>query len=183
MLTRRAEQLEQRGRGRRERGAEGQASNIQESDIQRSREMVQRMGATWISKNEVSGSAGRFENRCNIFRVPWGRGSTKWEYNTEEVMAGCYIGGMVNAAYEQDDHAHIRKVLCVPRVEDKNRYMRMLNISSTEDGIANSMSILDPKVVDSDGNEREDDNISALAGLGVATSLIGPRILMTTFPV
>ncbi|KAM3246880.1 5-formyltetrahydrofolate cyclo-ligase, mitochondrial isoform X1 [Capsicum annuum] len=50
----------------------------------------------------------------------------------------------------------MRKKLFVPRVEDRNRNMRMLNISSTEDLIANSMDILEPAPLDADGNERED---------------------------
>lgn len=50
----------------------------------------------------------------------------------------------------------MQKKLFVPRVEDRNRNMRMLNISSTEDLIANSMDILEPAPVDADGNERED---------------------------
>ncbi|CAH9069672.1 unnamed protein product [Cuscuta epithymum] len=49
-----------------------------------------------------------------------------------------------------------QKKLYVPRVEDKNRNMRMLNISSTQDLIANSMNILEPGLVDAEGNERED---------------------------
>ncbi|XP_060204729.1 5-formyltetrahydrofolate cyclo-ligase, mitochondrial-like isoform X1 [Lycium barbarum] len=51
----------------------------------------------------------------------------------------------------------MRKKLFVPRVEDRNRNMRMLNISSTEDLIASSLDILEPAPLDSDGNEREDD--------------------------
>lgn len=50
----------------------------------------------------------------------------------------------------------MQKKLFVPRVEDRNRNMRMLSISSTEDLIANSMDILEPAPVDADGNERED---------------------------
>lgn len=50
----------------------------------------------------------------------------------------------------------MRKKLFVPRVEDRNRNMRMLNISSTEDLIANSMNILEPAPLDAEGNERED---------------------------
>ncbi|KAK4362417.1 hypothetical protein RND71_017658 [Anisodus tanguticus] len=50
----------------------------------------------------------------------------------------------------------MRKKLFVPRVEDRNRNMRMLNISSTEDLIASSMDILEPAPLDADGNERED---------------------------
>ncbi|XP_047265711.1 5-formyltetrahydrofolate cyclo-ligase, mitochondrial isoform X4 [Capsicum annuum] len=53
-------------------------------------------------------------------------------------------------------HPEMRKKLFVPRVEDRNRNMRMLNISSTEDLIANSMDILEPAPLDADGNERED---------------------------
>ncbi|XP_055828313.1 5-formyltetrahydrofolate cyclo-ligase, mitochondrial isoform X2 [Solanum dulcamara] len=53
-------------------------------------------------------------------------------------------------------HSEMRKKIFVPRVEDRNRNMRMLNISSTEDLIANSMDILEPAPLDADGNERED---------------------------
>lgn len=50
---------------------------------------------------------------------------------------------------------HEEEALC-PRVEDKNRNMRMINISRIDDMIANSMNILEPAPVDADGNERED---------------------------
>ncbi|KAI3454569.1 hypothetical protein Pfo_011232 [Paulownia fortunei] len=56
----------------------------------------------------------------------------------------------------QDDHSQVRKKLYVPRVEDKNSFMRMLNISRMDDLIANSMDILEPASCDSEGNERED---------------------------
>ncbi|XP_028781692.1 5-formyltetrahydrofolate cyclo-ligase, mitochondrial isoform X2 [Neltuma alba] len=46
--------------------------------------------------------------------------------------------------------------LYVPRVEDKNSHMRMLNISRMDDLIANSMDILEPDPIDAEGNERED---------------------------
>ncbi|KAK1427163.1 hypothetical protein QVD17_15846 [Tagetes erecta] len=48
------------------------------------------------------------------------------------------------------------KTLYVPRVEDKNCHMRMLNISRMDDLIANSMNILEPAPVDADGNDRKD---------------------------
>ncbi|XP_015882711.2 5-formyltetrahydrofolate cyclo-ligase, mitochondrial [Ziziphus jujuba] len=51
---------------------------------------------------------------------------------------------------------HSRKKLYVPRVEDKNSNMRMLNISSLDDLVANSMDILEPAPVDGNGNKRED---------------------------
>lgn len=50
----------------------------------------------------------------------------------------------------------MRKKLYVPRVEDKNSFMRMLNISRMDDLIANSMDILEPASCDAEGNERED---------------------------
>ncbi|XP_027365986.1 5-formyltetrahydrofolate cyclo-ligase, mitochondrial isoform X2 [Abrus precatorius] len=48
------------------------------------------------------------------------------------------------------------KKLYVPRVEDKNSHMRMLHISRIDDLIANSMDILEPALVDANGNARED---------------------------
>ncbi|XP_065626410.1 5-formyltetrahydrofolate cyclo-ligase, mitochondrial isoform X2 [Quercus suber] len=56
---------------------------------------------------------------------------------------------------QEDDHTKMGKTLYVPRVEDKNSQMRMLNISSIDDLIANSMNILEPASVDGDGNERK----------------------------
>lgn len=61
--------------------------------------------------------------------------------------------------FQQYIEDHMKK-LYVPRVEDKDSHMRMLNISSMDDLIANSMKILEPAPVDNDGNEREDGNIS-----------------------
>ena len=54
----------------------------------------------------------------------------------------------------------VKKKLYVPRVEDKNSHMRMLNISRLDDLVANSMDILEPAAVDADGNEREDGSVS-----------------------
>ncbi|CAI9112442.1 OLC1v1012894C3 [Oldenlandia corymbosa var. corymbosa] len=54
------------------------------------------------------------------------------------------------------DYPQKRKTLYVPRVEDKNSYMRMLNITNISDLIANSMNILEPAPTDVDGNDRED---------------------------
>ncbi|PON34170.1 5-formyltetrahydrofolate cyclo-ligase [Parasponia andersonii] len=56
----------------------------------------------------------------------------------------------------KDGRVEMRKKLYVPRVEDKNSHMRMLNISRIDDLIANSMNILEPATVDGVGNERED---------------------------
>ncbi|KAB2624636.1 hypothetical protein D8674_016296 [Pyrus ussuriensis x Pyrus communis] len=49
-----------------------------------------------------------------------------------------------------------RKKLYVPRVEDRNSNMRMLRISSVDDLIVNSMDILEPALLDSDGKQHED---------------------------
>ncbi|CAI9773753.1 unnamed protein product [Fraxinus pennsylvanica] len=57
---------------------------------------------------------------------------------------------------DQDNHSQVSKKLYVPRVEDKNSHMRMLNISSMNDLISNSMDILEPAPVDAEGNERQD---------------------------
>lgn len=59
---------------------------------------------------------------------------------------------------QQDDCPQVPKKLFVPRVEDKNSFMRMLNISRMDDLIANSMDILEPAPCDAEGNEREDGN-------------------------
>ncbi|XP_024972512.1 5-formyltetrahydrofolate cyclo-ligase, mitochondrial isoform X2 [Cynara cardunculus var. scolymus] len=56
----------------------------------------------------------------------------------------------------KDGETQTTKKLYVPRVEDKNSHMRMLNISSMDDLIANSMNILEPAPVDANGNDRED---------------------------
>ncbi|GAA0162469.1 ligase [Lithospermum erythrorhizon] len=56
----------------------------------------------------------------------------------------------------KDGDSRMRKMLYVPRVEDKNRNMRMLHISKIDDLIANSMNILEPHPVDADGKEREE---------------------------
>ena len=60
--------------------------------------------------------------------------------------------------FDSDDNTKMGKTLYVPRVEDKNSHMRMLNISSIDDLIANSMNILEPASVDGDGNERKKGN-------------------------
>ncbi|KAL5196680.1 hypothetical protein ABZP36_000192 [Zizania latifolia] len=54
---------------------------------------------------------------------------------------------------EYDGHA---KDLYVPRVEDKNRNMRMLKITTMDDLVKNSMNILEPSPVDASGNAREE---------------------------
>ncbi|KAL5725376.1 5-formyltetrahydrofolate cyclo-ligase [Ranunculus cassubicifolius] len=73
------------------------------------------------------------------------------EVDTSNILSEILCDGK-----EDDDSAHIKKKLYVPRVEDKNSHMRMFNISSTDDMVANSMGILEPTDVDPNGNQRED---------------------------
>ncbi|KAL9685508.1 hypothetical protein QQ045_022958 [Rhodiola kirilowii] len=80
-----------------------------------------------------------------------------------------------------DSHGSMRKKLYVPRVEDKNSHMRMLNINSLDDLVANSMDILEPAPVDSHGNQREDvlqanDPVDLLLLPGLAFDRAGRRL-------
>ncbi|XP_050223773.1 5-formyltetrahydrofolate cyclo-ligase, mitochondrial [Mercurialis annua] len=82
---------------------------------------------------------------------------------------------------EKDGGDQTAKKLYVPRVEDKNSHMRMLNISSMDDLIANSMNILEPAPVDSLGNSREDvlqasDPVDLLLLPGLAFEKSGKRL-------
>ncbi|XP_057519795.1 5-formyltetrahydrofolate cyclo-ligase, mitochondrial-like isoform X2 [Amaranthus tricolor] len=72
------------------------------------------------------------------------------EVDTSKVLA------QILQSSDKDKPGLEGKTLYVPRVEDKNSHMRMLNISSLDDLIANSMDILEPAPVDSTGNPRED---------------------------
>ncbi|KAL6997259.1 5-formyltetrahydrofolate cyclo-ligase, mitochondrial [Sarracenia purpurea var. burkii] len=81
----------------------------------------------------------------------------------------------------KDGYSTVGKKLYVPRVEDRNRNMRMLNISSTDDLVANSMNILEPAPVDAEGNEREDvmladDSVDLVLLPGLAFDKSGRRL-------
>ncbi|XP_038692719.1 5-formyltetrahydrofolate cyclo-ligase, mitochondrial isoform X2 [Tripterygium wilfordii] len=74
-----------------------------------------------------------------------------------------------------------KRKLYVPRVEDRNSNMRMLKISSLEDLIANSMNILEPALVDFQGNQREDvmqaeDPVDLIIVPGLAFDKSGRRL-------
>lgn len=64
----------------------------------------------------------------------------------------------------------------VPRVEDKNSNMRMLNISRMDDLIANSMNILEPNPIDAEGNARED-GIASMSNLNNCFQLVESLLL------
>ncbi|XP_065876792.1 5-formyltetrahydrofolate cyclo-ligase, mitochondrial [Euphorbia lathyris] len=81
----------------------------------------------------------------------------------------------------KDGYSQTAKKLYVPRVEDKNSHMRMLNISSMDDLIANSMDILEPAPSDHLGNAREDvmeasDPVDLLLLPGLAFDRSGRRL-------
>ena len=60
----------------------------------------------------------------------------------------------------EEGHVQIKKKLYLPRVEDKNGNMKMLKVSSFDDLVVSSMNILEPNLIDSNGNPREDGIIS-----------------------
>ncbi|XP_028754353.1 5-formyltetrahydrofolate cyclo-ligase, mitochondrial isoform X3 [Neltuma alba] len=77
--------------------------------------------------------------------------------------------------------AYIKKKLYVPRVEDRNSNMRMLRISTVDDLVLNSMNILEPTLVDHNGNPREDvmqatDPIDLIILPGLAFDRSGRRL-------
>ena len=57
---------------------------------------------------------------------------------------------------EGQGHIQMRKRLYLPRVEDRNSNMRMLKISSYDNLVLSSMNILEPTLVDCNGNPHED---------------------------
>ncbi|KAJ6849520.1 5-formyltetrahydrofolate cyclo-ligase, mitochondrial isoform X1 [Iris pallida] len=91
---------------------------------------------------------------------------------------------VLSEVLKQDDadcSTQVKKKLYVPRVEDKNSHMRMLNISSINDLVANSMNILEPSPVDANGNQLEDvmlasDPVDILLLPGLAFDRQGRRL-------
>ncbi|KAJ9677278.1 hypothetical protein PVL29_022337 [Vitis rotundifolia] len=120
-----------------------------------------------------------------ILEAPWFRSSQRLcayiscsslrEVDTSKVLSEI----LQNPA--KDGHTQTGKRLYVPRVEDQNSYMRMLNITHMDDLISNSMNILEPAPVDGDGNEREDvmqatDPVDLLLLPGLAFDKSGRRL-------
>eukprot|EP00252_Welwitschia_mirabilis_P013535 TRINITY_DN2976_c0_g1_i1.p1 TRINITY_DN2976_c0_g1~~TRINITY_DN2976_c0_g1_i1.p1 ORF type:complete len:266 (+),score=37.99 TRINITY_DN2976_c0_g1_i1:119-799(+) len=73
-----------------------------------------------------------------------------------EVETSRILCDFLDAPRNSDSDMQIPKKLYVPRVEDKQRNMKMLHITTISDLVANSMNILEPGLVDSSGEERED---------------------------
>ncbi|XBI90567.1 5-formyltetrahydrofolate cyclo-ligase, mitochondrial-like isoform X2 [Triticum dicoccoides] len=70
-----------------------------------------------------------------------------------EVDTSKIIAEVLSSDPEHDGQA---KDIYVPRVEDKNRNMRMFKITTMDDLVKNSMNILEPSPLDASGNARED---------------------------
>ncbi|XP_008239679.1 PREDICTED: 5-formyltetrahydrofolate cyclo-ligase, mitochondrial-like [Prunus mume] len=95
-----------------------------------------------------------------VLEAPWFRSSQRLcAYiccsALREVDTSNVLSAILQSPLKEGD-VQVRKKLYVPRVEDKNCHMRMLNISCIDDLVANSMNILEPAPIDADGNERED---------------------------
>ena len=73
----------------------------------------------------------------------------------------CYLLGILITQFSTEEgHVQIKKKLYLPRVEDKNSNMKMLKVSSFDDLVVSSMNILEPSLIDCNGNPREDGIIS-----------------------
>ncbi|KAJ4961435.1 hypothetical protein NE237_021345 [Protea cynaroides] len=97
------------------------------------------------------------------------------EVNTSKILSAILCNT------DEEGQKQKRKKLYVPRIEDRNSHMRMFNISSTSDLSPNSMNILEPAPVDSDGNQREDvmqatDPVDLFLLPGVAFDRSGRRL-------
>ncbi|XP_065046619.1 5-formyltetrahydrofolate cyclo-ligase, mitochondrial-like [Musa acuminata AAA Group] len=95
-----------------------------------------------------------------VLNSPWFKSSKGLcAYISCEALREVDTSKIVAEVLKNSDAEHgmqVKKMLYVPRVEDKNNHMRMLRISNVEDLVANSMDILEPSPVDADQNERED---------------------------
>lgn len=95
-----------------------------------------------------------------VLDAPWFKSSTRLcAYVSCHALREVDTSGLLAEILQTSGQAEQKlegKTVYVPRVEDKNSHMRMLNISSVDDLIANSMDILEPAPVDSRGNQRED---------------------------
>ncbi|XP_064971902.1 5-formyltetrahydrofolate cyclo-ligase, mitochondrial-like isoform X2 [Musa acuminata AAA Group] len=95
-----------------------------------------------------------------VLNSPWFKSSKGLcAYISCEALREVDTSKIVAEVLKNSDAEHgmqVKKMLYVPRVEDKNSHMRMLRISNIEDLVANSMDILEPSPVDADQNERED---------------------------
>uniref|UniRef100_A0A7N0VKP9 5-formyltetrahydrofolate cyclo-ligase n=1 Tax=Kalanchoe fedtschenkoi TaxID=63787 RepID=A0A7N0VKP9_KALFE len=98
-----------------------------------------------------------------------------------EVDTSAILAEILHNGAAAGSHGCTRKKLYVPRVEDKNSHMRMLNITGMDDLVANSMDILEPAPVDAHGNQREDvllanDPVDLLILPGLAFDRTGRRL-------
>ncbi|KAK4261234.1 hypothetical protein QN277_004261 [Acacia crassicarpa] len=120
-----------------------------------------------------------------VLEAPWFKNSTSiCAYISSNALREVETSKIVSAILSNpaaEGHVQIKKKLYVPRVEDRNSNMRMLRISSVDDLVLNSMNILEPTLVDRNGNPREDvmkttDPIDLIIIPGLAFDRSGRRL-------
>eukprot|EP00268_Persea_americana_P037709 TRINITY_DN3739_c0_g1_i1.p1 TRINITY_DN3739_c0_g1~~TRINITY_DN3739_c0_g1_i1.p1 ORF type:complete len:288 (-),score=52.92 TRINITY_DN3739_c0_g1_i1:231-1094(-) len=118
-----------------------------------------------------------------VLEAPWFKSSTRLcAYISCDALREVDTSKILSAVLsDPNTECQTKKKLYVPWVEDKNSHMRMFNISSLEDLIANSMNILEPTPVDADGNQREDvmqasDPVDLILLPGLAFDRSGQRL-------
>ncbi|KAF7809223.1 5-formyltetrahydrofolate cyclo-ligase, mitochondrial-like isoform X1 [Senna tora] len=92
-----------------------------------------------------------------VLEAPWFKNSSSiCAYISSDALREVDTSKIVSEILSNPATVQIKKKLYVPRVEDRNSNMRMLKISRVDDLVLNSMNILEPTLVDSNGNPRED---------------------------
>ncbi|XP_028754352.1 5-formyltetrahydrofolate cyclo-ligase, mitochondrial isoform X2 [Neltuma alba] len=116
-----------------------------------------------------------------VLEAPWFKNSTSiCAYISSNALREVDTSKIVSAILS-NPATGIKKKLYVPRVEDRNSNMRMLRISTVDDLVLNSMNILEPTLVDHNGNPREDvmqatDPIDLIILPGLAFDRSGRRL-------
>ncbi|QHO41299.1 hypothetical protein HN51_007220 [Arachis hypogaea] len=122
-----------------------------------------------------------------VLEAPWFKNSSNIcayiscdalrEVDTSRIVSNI----LSNYKTEDQGHVQMKKRLYLPRVEDKNSNMKMLKVSSYDDLVLSSMKILEPTLVDSSGNPREDvmqatDPVDLFIVPGLAFDKFGGRL-------
>ncbi|XP_020979149.1 5-formyltetrahydrofolate cyclo-ligase, mitochondrial isoform X3 [Arachis ipaensis] len=122
-----------------------------------------------------------------VLEAPWFKNSSNIcayiscdalrEVDTSRIVSNI----LSNYKTEDQGHVQMKKRLYLPRVEDKNSNMKMLKVSSYDDLVLSSMNILEPTLVDSSGNPREDvmqatDPVDLFIVPGLAFDKFGGRL-------
>lgn len=119
-----------------------------------------------------------------VLKAPWFKSCSRLcAYISCESLREVNTSKIVSTILDKPESGYmeIPKKLYVPRVEDKESNMRMVHITSTADLVANSMNILEPTMLDNNGNQREnvlqaDEPVDLLLLPGLAFDLSGRRL-------